>query len=103
MFVGKDETYPSEAPFKCSTLMKYPGLTHKQHARLGRPASENTSFLGTLVNYSCKSFITLPIEVKYLCQFLTGGVIGTIKSLKRLLQPGTILIKRFVDVTYSFA
>jgi hypothetical protein len=29
MFAGKAGAYLSEAPFKCSTLGKAPGLTHK--------------------------------------------------------------------------
>jgi hypothetical protein len=29
MFAGKTETYPNEAPFRCSTLEQATGLTHK--------------------------------------------------------------------------
>jgi hypothetical protein len=39
IFVDKAGAYPSEAPFKCSTLGSAPGLTHKHKVRLKRHAS----------------------------------------------------------------
>jgi hypothetical protein len=34
LFTGKATAYPSEESFRCSTLGKAPGLTHKHYTRL---------------------------------------------------------------------
>jgi hypothetical protein len=56
----KDEAYPSEASFRCSTLGEAPGLTHKNEIRLERLARDKQSTsLQKLVNNARKSFIGL--------------------------------------------
>ncbi len=47
--------YPSEAPFRCSTLGQAPGLTHKHQTRLERLAKDkHSSLLRKSVNYGRK-------------------------------------------------
>jgi hypothetical protein len=51
MFAGKARAYPSEAPFRCSTLGQALGLTHKYSNRLERPARDkHSSLFQTFVN-----------------------------------------------------
>ncbi len=57
VFAGKAETYPSDAPLKCSTLGSAPGLTHKYKTRLERLARDkHSSLLRKSVNYGSKKF-----------------------------------------------
>ncbi len=57
MFVVKAAAYPSEAPFRCSTLGSAPGLTRKHWTWLERPArNKHTSLLRKIVNYGRKTF-----------------------------------------------
>jgi hypothetical protein len=52
MFVSKTGSYPSEVPFKCSTLGLAPGLTHKHYTRLEKLARDkHSSLLRKSVNY----------------------------------------------------
>ncbi len=54
MFADKVGAYPSEAPFRCSTLGQAPG-THKHQTRLEGPArNKHSNILRTFVNYRCK-------------------------------------------------
>ncbi len=49
--------YPSEAPFRCSTLGQAPGLTDKHYTRLERLAKDkHSSLLRKSVNYGHKKF-----------------------------------------------
>jgi hypothetical protein len=45
MFVGKAGVYLIEAPFRCFTLGKAPGLIHKHLTRLERLATDKHSSL----------------------------------------------------------
>jgi hypothetical protein len=54
---SKARAYPSEAPVKCSTLGKAPGLTHKHYTRMERP-ERDSRLLQTFINYICEIFIT---------------------------------------------
>ncbi len=57
MFAGKAGAYPSEAPFRCSTLGQVPGLTRKHQTRLERLARDkHSSLIRKSVNYGCKKF-----------------------------------------------
>ena len=46
------EAYPSEAPFRCSTLGQAPGLTLKHQTRLAK--DKHSILLRESVNYGCK-------------------------------------------------
>ncbi len=60
MFEGKAGAYPSEAPFRCSTLKEAAGHTLKHQTRSERLASDRlSSLLRKTVNYGQKSFETL--------------------------------------------
>jgi hypothetical protein len=60
MFVGKTGAYPSEAPFRCSTLGYAPGLIHKLQTRLEKLARNKcSSLLRKFVNYGCKKFYNI--------------------------------------------
>ncbi len=51
------QAYPSDAPFRCSTLGQAPGLTHKHQTRLeSLDRDKHSSLLLTFVNYGCKKF-----------------------------------------------
>ncbi len=53
----KAGAYPSEAPFKCSTLGQAPGLAHEHSTRLERLAKDkHSSLLRKSVNYVRKKF-----------------------------------------------
>jgi hypothetical protein len=57
---SKARAYPSEAPFRCSTLGYAPGLTHKHKTRLGRLARDkHSSLLRKSVNYGRKKFYSV--------------------------------------------
>jgi hypothetical protein len=45
MFAGKARAFPSEAPFRCSTLWYAPGLMYKHYTRLVRLARDKHSSL----------------------------------------------------------
>ncbi len=45
MYTGKAEAYRNEAPFKCSTLGKAPGLAHEQNIRLEKLLRDKLSSL----------------------------------------------------------
>jgi len=49
MFAGKAKAYPSEAPFRFSTLGYAPGLSHKHKTRLERLARDKRSSLSRKV------------------------------------------------------
>jgi hypothetical protein len=54
MFVGKAGAYPSQAPFRCSTLGEAHCPTHKHLAGLER--DKRSSLLQKFVNYGRKKF-----------------------------------------------
>ncbi len=57
MFRGKARAYPSEAPFRCSTLGQAPELNHTYQTRLQRLSrAKHSSLLRKSVNYGCKKF-----------------------------------------------
>ncbi len=75
MFGGKAEAYPSEAPFRCSTLEYVPALP--ANIRLGWKGLPGTNVLA----YNEKS---------YLKRFIT-------------LVPGANVIKLFTVISYNFS
>jgi hypothetical protein len=57
MIAGKARVYPSEAPCRCSTKEKAPGLTHKHVTRLERlTRDKHSSLLRKFVNYGRNKF-----------------------------------------------
>ncbi len=55
--MGKAGACPSKAPFRCSTLGRAPGLTHKHLTILERLAMDkHSSLLQKVVNYDRKKF-----------------------------------------------
>ncbi len=63
IFGSKARAYPSEAPFRCSTLGYAPGLTHKHKTRLGRLARDkHSSLLRKSVNYGRKKFYSVCLQ-----------------------------------------
>ncbi len=60
ILAGKAGAYPSEAPFKCSTLGQFPGLTHKHQTRLEKlTRDKHSSLLRKYINYSRNKSTTL--------------------------------------------
>jgi hypothetical protein len=62
MFASKAGAYPSESPFRYSTLRWVPVLTLKHETRLERLAKEkHPKLLGIFVNGGCKKFYKLSL------------------------------------------
>jgi hypothetical protein len=60
--VGKTGAYPNEVPFKCFTIEKAPGVTHKHSIWLKKPAKDkHSSLLQKLVNNDRKKFHNIGI------------------------------------------
>jgi hypothetical protein len=70
VFASKAGAYPSETPFRCSTLGQTPGLAHKQYTMLKRPYRDK-HITWTFVNYGCKSLITVGLGANVIKPFLS--------------------------------
>ncbi len=60
VFECKAGAYPSESPFRCTTLGQVLGLAHKYETKLERLARDKkSSLLRKFVIYNCKKFYNI--------------------------------------------